>query len=134
MALYRSESWVINKTEERFLESFEMWCWQRMLRDSWTEFRTNDSIINEIGQSRVLLRLIKKRRRRLIQHTITHKEKLHYRILEGQIESKRGRGHLRITLIKKVIKDDGLRTYRELRRMASNREEWKYGRMLKNQS
>jgi len=27
-------------------------------------------------------------------------------------------------LIKKIIKDAGLRTYRELKRMASNREEW----------
>ncbi|XP_050439942.1 uncharacterized protein LOC126845336 [Adelges cooleyi] len=71
------------------------------------------------------------RRWRLIGHTLRHEEQLHHRILEGQIEAKIGRGRPRTTRIKKVIKDAGLRTYRELKRTATNREEWReYGRML----
>jgi len=42
--------------------------------------------------------------------------------LEGQIEDKRSRALPRTTLIKKVIKDAGLRTYRGLIRMACNRD------------
>lgn len=48
----------------------------------------------------------------------------HHRILEGQIEDKRGRRRPRTTKINKVIKDAGLRTYRELKRMVNNRKEW----------
>lgn len=46
-SLYRSKSWVINKAEERYLESFKMWCWLRLLRNS---------VLNEIGEPRGLLR------------------------------------------------------------------------------
>jgi len=43
--------------------------------------------------------------------------------LEGHLEGKRGRRRIRKTLIKKFIKDVGMRTYRELKlkRMNSNR-------------
>ena len=109
VALYGSESWVINKAEERYLESFEMWWWRRTLRVSWTEFRTNDSVLNGISEPRGLLRSIKESRWRIIGHTLRHEEELHHhRILEGQIEGKRGRGRPRTTLIKNIIGDTGL--------------------------
>jgi len=76
VALYGSETWVINKAEGRYLESFAMWNWQRLLRISWMEFRTNDSVLNEIGQPRGLLKSIKERRWRLIGHTLRHEEEL----------------------------------------------------------
>jgi len=131
VALYGSEFWVINKAEDRYLENFEMWCWKRMLKVDWTEFRTNDSVLNEISEPRGLLRSIEERRWKIIGHTLRHEEELHHRILEGQIEGKRGRGCPRTTLIKTIIGDAGLRTYEELKIMASNREVWReQGRML----
>jgi len=88
-------------------------------------------MLNEIGESSGLLKSTNKRRWRLIGHTLRHKEELNYRILEGQIDGKRGRGRPRTTIINKVIKNAELRTCRVLKRMASNREEWReYGKML----
>ena len=29
-ALYDAETWTLRKVDEKFLESFEMWCWRRM--------------------------------------------------------------------------------------------------------
>jgi hypothetical protein len=29
-ALYGAESWTLWKVDEKYLESFEMWCWKRM--------------------------------------------------------------------------------------------------------
>jgi len=95
------ETCATNKAEERYLESFEMWCWRRLLRVSWTEFRINDSVLNETGEPRGLLESIKERRWGLIGHTLRHDEELHHRILGGQIEGKRGRP--RTTIINKVI-------------------------------
>jgi hypothetical protein len=97
VALYGPDSWV-NKAEERYLESFETWCWRRILRVGWTEFLTNDSVLSEIGEPGGLLRSIKERRWKLIGFTLRHEEELHHKILEGQIESKRGRGRPRTTL------------------------------------
>lgn len=83
VALYGPESWVINKADERYLENFEMWFWRRLLRVSWTELRTNDSVLNEICEPRELIRYIKERRWRLFGRTLRHEEELHHNILEG---------------------------------------------------
>src|SRR3984885_4766589 len=37
---------------EKKIDACEMWIWRRMLRVSWTEKRTNVSILQEIGQLR----------------------------------------------------------------------------------
>ena len=59
--LYGCESWTISKEMERRLEAFEMWCYRRMMRVSWTERRTNQSILDEIQKSRELMKNIRKR-------------------------------------------------------------------------
>ena len=42
-------SWTIKKTEHRRIDAFELWCWTRFLRVSWTVRRSNQSILNEIS-------------------------------------------------------------------------------------
>ena len=46
--LYGCESWPIRKAERRRIDSFELWCWRRLLRMPWTARRTNKSDIEEI--------------------------------------------------------------------------------------
>jgi hypothetical protein len=29
-ALYGTETWTLRKVDQKYLESFEMWCWRRM--------------------------------------------------------------------------------------------------------
>ena len=33
---YGCESWTIKKAEHRRIDAFELWCWRRLLRVSWT--------------------------------------------------------------------------------------------------
>ena len=33
MALYGAETWTLRATDQKRLESFEMWCWRRMVKD-----------------------------------------------------------------------------------------------------
>ena len=33
MALYGAETWTLRATDRKHLESFEMWCWRRMVED-----------------------------------------------------------------------------------------------------
>ena len=47
--MYGSESWTINKAEHRRIGAFELWCWRRLLRVSWTARRSNQSILKEIS-------------------------------------------------------------------------------------
>ena len=48
VVLYGCESWTIRKAERRIIDSFELWCWRRLLRIPWTARITNKSVIDEI--------------------------------------------------------------------------------------
>ena len=47
--MYRSESWIVNKAECRGIDTFELWCWRRLLRVPCTARKSNQSIIKEIN-------------------------------------------------------------------------------------
>ena len=42
------ESWTVKKAERRRIDAFELWCWRRLLRVSWTSRRSNKSILKGI--------------------------------------------------------------------------------------
>jgi len=43
--LYRSETWT-NYCKRR-IEAFEMWCYRRMQKTSWTDRITNDEVLKK---------------------------------------------------------------------------------------
>ena len=47
--MYGCESWTVKKSESRKTDSFELWCWRRLLRVPWTARRSNQSILKEIS-------------------------------------------------------------------------------------
>ena len=49
VVMYGCESWTIKKCEHRRIDAFDMWCWRRLLRVSWTARRSNQSILKEIS-------------------------------------------------------------------------------------
>ena len=48
VVMYRCESWTIKKAEQ-WIDAFELWCWRRLLRVSWTARRSNQSTLKEIS-------------------------------------------------------------------------------------
>jgi hypothetical protein len=42
IALYRAETWTFRKVDQKYLESFEMWCWRRMEKISRTDRVRNE--------------------------------------------------------------------------------------------
>ena len=49
VVMYGCESYTIKKAECQRTEAFELWCWRRLLRVSWTARRSNQSILKEIN-------------------------------------------------------------------------------------
>ena len=49
VVMYGCESWTIEKAEHQRTDSFELWCWKRLLRVPWTARRSNQSILKEIS-------------------------------------------------------------------------------------
>ena len=47
--MYGCESWTVKKSEQQRIDAFELWCWRRLLRVTWTARRPNQSILNEIS-------------------------------------------------------------------------------------
>ena len=49
VVMYGCERWTVKKAEHRRIDAFELWCWRRLLRVSWTARRPNQSILKEIS-------------------------------------------------------------------------------------
>ena len=48
VVMYGCEGWTVKKAEHQRIDTFELWCWRRLLRVPWTTRRSNQSILNEI--------------------------------------------------------------------------------------
>ena len=95
VAIYGCEAWTISKTDEKKITSFKMKCYRKILRISWTERKTNASVLEQLGvKAPQLLNLIKKQKLSHFGHIKRHNtlEKL---FLEGTCEGRRGRGRPR---------------------------------------
>ena len=49
VVMYGCESWTVKKAEHQRIDAFELWCWRRLLRVSWTARSSNQSILKEIS-------------------------------------------------------------------------------------
>ena len=50
VAIYGCEAWTISETEEKKITSFEMKCYRKILRISWTERKTNASVLEQLAE------------------------------------------------------------------------------------
>ena len=78
VVMYGYESWTIKKSESQRIDAFELWCWRRLLRVTWTTRRSNQSILKEISPEYSLEGLMLKLKlqyfRHLMQRTDSGKE------------------------------------------------------------
>ena len=49
VVMYGCESWTVKKIERQRIDVFELRCWRRLLRVTWTARRSNQSIVKEIS-------------------------------------------------------------------------------------
>jgi hypothetical protein len=55
MALYGAETWTLRAVDQKYLESFEMWCWRRMEKTSWTDHERNKEVLFRVKRQRNIL-------------------------------------------------------------------------------
>ena len=70
VVMYECESWTIKKAESIRIDAFELWCWKRLLRVSWTARRSNQSILREISPGCSLEGLMLKQKLQYYGHLI----------------------------------------------------------------
>ena len=47
--VYGCETWITKKAEHHKTDAFELWCWRKLLRVTWTARRSKQSILKEIN-------------------------------------------------------------------------------------
>ena len=101
--LYGWETWTTRKAKEKKIEAAWMWFYRRLLRISWTERRTNESVLQELGRGRKLLTLINKRKLKYVGHASRNTQTdLMKTVLQGKVESKRRKGRPPANYINKL--------------------------------
>ena len=123
--LYGCEAWNISNAMHRKIEAAEMWFLRRMLRISWTEHATNQSVLERAGTRREMMRTIRQKQLRFLGH-VMREGKLENICVTGRIEGRRGRGRPRLKYMDTLARavGDGLRAA-ELLQMAHSRTQWR---------
>ena len=86
---YGCESWMIKKAECRRINTFELWCWRRLLRVPCTARRSNQSIIKEISPEYSLEGPMLKLNLQYFGHLRWRTDSLVNTLMLGKIESGR---------------------------------------------
>ena len=94
--MYGCGSWTIKKAECQRIDTFELWCWKRLLRVPWTARRSNQSILKEIRPEYSLEGLMLKLKLQSFGHLMRRARSLEKTLMLGKTEGRRRRGRQRI--------------------------------------
>ena len=98
-----------------------MWVWRRLESIKWTDKIKNAVVLERVGEGRIMLELIKKRRRNWLGHWL-RRNCLLKDALEGMVNGKKVRGRRRYQMIDNIM-INGLDA--DTKRKAEKRVEWR---------
>ena len=121
MVTYSCESWTVKKAECQRIDAFELRCWIRVLKDSWTARRSNQSILGEINPAYSLEGL--KLKLQYSGHLMRTEDSLERCLMLGKIEGRRRRGYQRMRWLDSLNEAMNV-NLGKLQEMVRDREAW----------
>ena len=89
LIIYGCESWTIKKAESQRIDTFELWCWRRLLRVPWAAGRSNQSILKEINPEYSLEGLMLELKLQYFGCLMQRDDSLEKTLMLGKIEDRR---------------------------------------------
>ena len=92
VVMYGYEIWTIKKAEHQRIDTFELWCWRRLLRVSWIASRSSQSVLKEIHPEYSLEGLMLKLKLQNFGHLRWRTNSLEKALILEKIKGRRRRG------------------------------------------
>ena len=89
VVIYGCKSWTIKKTECQRIDTFELWCWRRLLRVPWIARKSNLSILKEINPEYSLEGLMLMLKFQYFGHLMQRANSLEKTLILAKIEGER---------------------------------------------